>query len=76
MVLSRHDDVGVGTASAGHLERVSLASLVCLGRLQEEFDSSDRGAACQPEFAPPCTVPNGVRQSQKMGIMSKGSSIR
>ena len=32
-ILSRHEDNGVGTASAGELERVSLVSLVCLGRL-------------------------------------------
>jgi len=70
---SRHEHIDIGTKSAENVERVSRVSLVCL---LEEADSSDRGAACQAEFMPAYTVPDGARQWHEWASWWKDLSIR
>jgi hypothetical protein len=53
------------SVSAQRPQEVSKESVLTLVCLHEETDSSDRGAACQAEFAPSCSAPNGARQWHK-----------
>jgi len=76
-VVERFFLVTTTSASAQRPQMSSKESVLGLSRPYMEFDSSDRGAACQPEFTPACTAPNGGHhvagfEDQMMGVHRNG----